>query len=63
MVPTPVSKTGWPEMVRVRVLHLPRMSLEDKLAVARAPVATRLEPARACGSTPLSSAEVNCEYS
>jgi hypothetical protein len=40
-VQTPVPKIGWRESVRVRLLHLPR--LEDDLAVARAPFATRLD--------------------
>lgn len=39
---TPVSKTGWRASVRVRLLHLP--PLEDDLAVARAPFATRMDP-------------------
>lgn len=41
-VQTPVPKTGWRASVRVRLLHLP--PLEDDLAVARAPFATRMDP-------------------
>lgn len=42
MVQTPVPKTGRRASVRVRLLHLP--PLEDDLAVARAPFATRMDP-------------------
>ena len=41
MAQTPVSKIGWPARVRVQLLLLPPM--EDDLAVARTPVANRMD--------------------
>ncbi len=55
LVLTAVSKTACRESGRVRFLDPPRM--EDELAVARAPFAKRMDPARGCGSTPPSPAE------
>ena|SRR5689334_17437834 len=48
VVQTPVPKTGWRASVRVQLLHLPLSlrpaeTLEDDLAVARAPFATRMD--------------------